>query len=130
MRQASFIVRFFTVLSLSFFSSINAFASSLIIEVPDDPEPTKETVTYQCDMKTGKEHVEATYYNAGYIALVDLKWKEKRIIASNVIAASGARYVGGPYIWHTKGSKAVFSDRINDQKDRNLIECVEKQRTK
>ncbi|WP_375706329.1 MliC family protein, partial [Bartonella sp. AA2SXKL] len=93
MKKQPFNVRFFVALSLSLFGSINAFANSLIIQVPDDPEPTTQTIFYQCDMGTVKERVEATYHTAGTIALVDLKWKDKRIIGSNVIAASGAKYV-------------------------------------
>ncbi|EJF74625.1 MliC family protein [Bartonella alsatica] len=129
MRKTSFILRFFAALSLSFFGSVNAFAYSLVIEVPDDPEPTKETVVYQCNIKTKKERVEATYYNAGNIALVDLKWNGKQIIASNVIAASGAKYVGAEYIWWTQKDEVTFYDLINDPKQEMPLNCVEEKGT-
>ncbi|WP_375673071.1 MliC family protein [Bartonella sp. TS82HLJMH] len=129
MKKISFTKQFFMTLSVFLLGSINALASSLVIEVPDDPEPTTETVSYQCDMGTSKEHVEATYHNAGNIALVDLKWNGKRIIGSNVIAASGGKYVGGQYIWWITKNEAIFYDLINDPKEEKPIHCVEEKST-
>ncbi|GAA5104261.1 MliC family protein [Bartonella jaculi] len=130
MKKTFFNLRFLVVLSLSLFSSISAFAGSLVIEVPDDPEPTTQTISYQCDMGTSNEHVEATYHNAGNIALVDLKWKKgKRIIGSNVIAASGGKYVGGQYIWWTTKNEVILYDLINDPKEEKPIHCVEEKST-
>ncbi|WP_375639905.1 MULTISPECIES: MliC family protein [unclassified Bartonella] len=130
MKKISFTKQFFITLSVLLLGSINALASSLVIEVPDDPEPTTETVSYQCDMGTSKEYVEATYYNAGNIALVDLKWNGKRIVGSNVIAASGGKYVGGQYIWWITKNEAIFYDLINDPKEEKPIHCVEEKSTK
>ncbi|BBL54019.1 hypothetical protein MF1_12770 [Bartonella quintana] len=129
MKKKPFTIRFFVILSLSLFGSINAFADSLIIEIPDNPELITQTSSYQCDMETNKEHVEVTYLTAGNIALVDFKWKGKRIIGSNVIAASGAKYVGGPYIWWTKGNEALLYDLVNDPKEEKPIRCVEEKST-
>ncbi|WP_375665043.1 MliC family protein [Bartonella sp. TT121SHDZB] len=127
--KKAFIVGFFAALSLPLFGSLNAFAGSLVIEVPDDPEPTTEVVAYQCDTSTNKKRIEATYLNAGNISLVDFKWNGKRIIASRSISASGVKYMGGPYIWWTKGNEATLSDLINDPEEKNLIRCVEEQKT-
>ncbi|WP_375633929.1 MULTISPECIES: MliC family protein [unclassified Bartonella] len=129
MKKISFTKQFFITLSVFLLGSINALASSLVIEVPNDPEPTTETVSYQCDMGTSKEHVEATYHNAGNIALVDLKWNGKRIVGSNVIAASGGKYVGGQYIWWITKNEAIFYDLINDPKEEKPIHCVEEKST-
>ncbi|WP_375633618.1 MULTISPECIES: MliC family protein [unclassified Bartonella] len=129
MKKISFTKQFFITLSVFLLGSINALASSLVIEVPNDPEPTTETVSYQCDMGTSKEHVEATYHNAGNIALVDLKWNGKRIVGSNVIAASGGKYVGGQYIWWVTKNEAIFYDLINDPKEEKPIHCVEEKST-
>ncbi|MET3589091.1 membrane-bound inhibitor of C-type lysozyme [Bartonella silvatica] len=129
MKKTSFIIQLFAALILLLFGSVNAFAGTLVIDVPDESEPTTETVTYQCDMGTRKENFEATYHNAGNIALVDLKWEGKRIIGANVISASGAKYVGGPYVWWTKRNEAMFYDLLNDPKEEHPILCVEKQET-
>ncbi|WP_375671698.1 MULTISPECIES: MliC family protein [unclassified Bartonella] len=129
MKKISFTKQFFITLSVLLLGSINALASSLVIEVPDNPEPTTETISYQCDMGTSKEYVEATYYNAGNIALVDLKWNGKRIVGSNVIAASGGKYVGGQYIWWITKNEAIFYDLINDPKEEKPSHCVEEKST-
>ncbi|WP_317992465.1 MliC family protein [Bartonella gliris] len=125
MKKIPFTIQFFIALSVLLSGSINALASSLVIEVPDDPEPTTQTVSYQCDMGTSKEHVEATYHNAGNISLVDFKWKGKRIVGSNVIAASGAKYVSGQYIWWTKRDEATLYNLIDDPKEEKPIHCIE-----
>ncbi len=104
----------------SLFSLGNTFAASLVIEVPNDPEPTTQTVTYQCDTGTNKERVEATYHNADHISLVDFKWKGDRIIAANVIAASGAKFVGEQYIWWEKIKKLHSLISLTIQKKKNL----------
>ncbi|MCZ2157842.1 MliC family protein [Bartonella sp. 220] len=127
MKKTFFNLQFFATLTLSLFSAMSAFASSLVIEVPDTPEPTIESIAYQCSIGTKKERVEATYYNTGDISLVDLKWNEKRIIAANVISASGAKYAGGEYIWWTKHNEASLYDLINDPKEEKPFHCVEEQ---
>ncbi|WP_375624845.1 MULTISPECIES: MliC family protein [unclassified Bartonella] len=124
MKKTLFNLQFLAVLSLSLFGSMSAFAGSLVIEVPDDPEPKKETVVYQCSNETKKERVEATYYTTDDIALVDLKWNGNRIIASNVVSASGAKYVGGEYVWWTKGNEASFYNSLAEDHTTPLT-CVE-----
>ncbi|MBX4335979.1 MliC family protein [Bartonella raoultii] len=123
MKKPLYILRLLITLSLSFFSLGNALAASLIIEVPDNPEPTTETVIYQCDTGINKERVEATYHNADNISLVDFKWKGDRIIAANVIAASGAKYVGEQYIWWEKNKEVMLYDLINDPEEKKPILC-------
>lgn len=97
--KKTLILGFFTALSLPFFSSISAFAGSLIIEVPDDPKPSAQTLAYQCDIGTEKERIEATYLNAGSISLIDFEWKNERVIGAQVIADTGIKYAGAHYIW-------------------------------
>ncbi|VEJ44569.1 MliC family protein [Bartonella vinsonii] len=130
MKKTFFNLQFVSTLIFSLFSAMSAFAGSLVIEVPDTPEPTIESVTYQCNIGTKKERVEATYYDTDDIALVDLKWNKKRIIAANVIAASGAKYAGGEYIWWTKQNEALLYDLINDSEEGKPFRCVEEKDTK
>ncbi|WP_455481950.1 MliC family protein [Bartonella sp. B35(2025)] len=125
MKRTLPILEFCAVLILSLFSSISTFAGSLVIEVPDNPEPTTQTVAYQCDNGTSKERVEATYLNADNIALVDFRWKGDRIIATNVIAASGTKYVGAQYIWWESKTEAILYDLINDPEQIKPIRCKE-----
>ncbi|WP_455466050.1 MliC family protein [Bartonella sp. B39] len=125
MKKTLLVLGFLVPLNLSLFNSIGAFAGSLVIEVPDDPQPTTETIAYKCDTGTSKERVEATYLNADNISLVDFKWKDRRVIASNVISASGVKYMGDIYVWWTKKDEAILYDLINDPKEEKPIHCVE-----
>ncbi|WP_406604029.1 MliC family protein [Bartonella gliris] len=123
MKKTLHILGFFAALSLSLFTSNNTLAGSLIIEVPDNPEPTTQTIAYQCDTETGKERVEAVYLNAENISLVDFKWKGNRVIAANVLAASGAKYMGGPYIWWENNKDVTLYDLVNDPEEKKPILC-------
>ncbi|WP_375615694.1 MULTISPECIES: MliC family protein [unclassified Bartonella] len=119
MKKTLHILGFFS--SLLFFNVSCALAASLIIEVSDNPE--KQTITYQCNIGGNKERVEATYHNADNISLVDFKWKGDHIIAANVIAASGAKYVGEQYIWWEKNKEVTLYDLIQDPEEKNPILC-------
>lgn len=107
--------------SLLFFNVNNTLAAALIIEVSGHSE--KQTITYQCDMGANKERVEATYHNADDISLVDFKWKGDRIIAANVIAASGAKYVGEQYIWWEKNKEVTLYDLLQEPEEKKTIIC-------
>ncbi|UNF40485.1 MliC family protein [Bartonella krasnovii] len=119
MKKTLQILGFFS--SLLFFNVSSTFAAALVIEVSSNPE--KQTITYQCEMGTNKERVEATYYNADDISLVDFKWQGDRIIAANVIAASGAKYVGEQYIWWEKNKEVTLYDLTQDPEEKKPILC-------
>ncbi|WP_139412574.1 MliC family protein [Bartonella mastomydis] len=119
MKKTLQILGFFS--SLLFFNVSSSLAAALVIEVSGNPET--QTITYQCDMGANKERVEATYYNADDISLVDFKWKGDRIIAANVIAASGAKYVGEQYILWEKNKEVTLYDLIQDPEEKNPILC-------
>ncbi|WP_273753989.1 MULTISPECIES: MliC family protein [unclassified Bartonella] len=119
MKKTLQILGFFS--SLLFFNVSSTLAAALVIEVSGNPET--QTVTYQCDMGTNKERVEATYHNTDDFSLVDFKWKGDRIIAANVIAASGAKYVGEQYIWWEKNKEVTLYDLIQDPEEKKPILC-------
>ncbi|WP_455479381.1 MliC family protein [Bartonella sp. B23] len=123
MKKTSYILGFFTALSLSLFSSNNSLADSFIIEVPDNPKPKTETVTYQCDTGASKQHVEATYLSADGVSLVDFKWKSDRVIAANIIAATGTKYAGAHYIWWKTNNEVALYDLIHDPEEKKPILC-------
>ncbi|AQX31484.1 MliC family protein [Bartonella schoenbuchensis] len=112
------------------FNKTNIFSSSLVIEVPSNSNPTKETVVYQCGTQTNRERIEVTYLNAGNISLVDFTWNGERIIGANVIAASGSKYAGAQYIWWTTKNEAILYDLINDPNEEKPIMCEEERNTK
>ncbi|WP_144751752.1 MULTISPECIES: MliC family protein [Bartonella] len=123
MKKTLHILGFLAASSLSLFSLNNALAGSIILEVADSPEPTTQTITYQCNTGVSKERVEATYHKADNITLVDFKWKGDRVIAANVIAASGAKYAGAQYIWWEKNKEVTIYDLAHDPEQQKPILC-------
>ena len=66
------------------------------------------------DYRCGKDTIKVEYINAGSVNLARLVMDDGTIVvASNVIAASGAKYAGGQYVWWTKGAKATLYDLMN-----------------
>ncbi|KEC56034.1 MliC family protein [Bartonella koehlerae] len=125
MRKTLHILGFFAALNLSLFNSSNAFASSLIIEVPDDPEPTTQTIAYECKAGTNKKRVEAIYLNADNISLVDFKWNSDRVIASKIISNTGTKYAGIQYIWWKKNNEVTLYDLVHDPEEKKPIFCTD-----
>ncbi|MET3559474.1 membrane-bound inhibitor of C-type lysozyme [Bartonella japonica] len=124
MKKTLHILGFFAALNLlSLFNLTNALAGSLILEVPDNPEPTTETIAYQCETKTGKERVEATYLNTDNVSLVDFRWRGDRVIAANVIATMGKKYAGAQYIWWENNKEITLYDLANDPESQKPIIC-------
>ncbi|GAA4658081.1 MliC family protein [Bartonella pachyuromydis] len=123
MKKTLHILGFLAASSLLIFNSSNALAGSIILEVADNPEPTTRTITYQCNTGVSKERVKATYHNADNISLVDFKWKGDRVIAANVIAASGAKYAGAQYIWWENNKEVTLYDLANDPEEKKPILC-------
>ncbi|WP_019223022.1 MliC family protein [Bartonella rattaustraliani] len=123
MKKTLHILGFFTALNLSLFNLTNVLAGALTFEVPDNPEPITETITYQCETKTGKERVQATYLNTGNISLVDFRWQGDRVIAANVIATTGKKYAGAQYIWWENNKEIILYDLIYDPEKQNPILC-------
>lgn len=90
----------------------------LVFTLPDGAQ--REVVTYQCE---GQEApLTVTYINAhpNFLALVPVDG-ETRVFA-NVIAASGARYAAGEYVWWSRGNDAALYDETQDG-DAPLFEC-------
>ncbi|WP_336287577.1 MULTISPECIES: MliC family protein [unclassified Bartonella] len=125
MRKALHILGFFATLNLSFFNLTSTFAGSLILEVPDNPEPITQNLTYQCDTKANKERIEISYFNAGDISLADFKWKGDRVIAAHVTTPTGKKYAGAQYILWKTSTEAILYDLVHDPEEKNPLLCKE-----
>ena len=80
----------------------------------DLPEGTTEiSASYDC----GDFMLDARYINGGQIMLAELQWPDNHIIAAEVIAASGARYAAGPYVWWSKGDDGTLYDVTKGEND-------------
>ncbi|WP_336278658.1 MliC family protein [Bartonella sp. CB175] len=125
MKKTSLILGFFAALNLSLFNLTNAFAASLILEVPDNPEPKTETVAYQCNTGTEKERIEATYLDAHNVSLVDFTWKNDRVLAANVITPMGTKYAGAHYTLWRINNEIILYNLVHDPEEKKPILCKE-----
>lgn len=96
--------------------------ATITIPVPDAAEVQSATVRYTCG--TGPLSVE--YINAGPVSLAVLTVDGEFLVMSNVLAASGARYAGGRYIWWTKGDTGDLYD-LTKGDDAPPVSCTEAQ---
>lgn len=88
-----------------------ALAEDLNVRLPG-VEVTRIRASFECGaegvalgLPSGPFTVE--YLNAGDNHLAVLPVHGKRLIFANVIAASGARYAAGQYIWWDAGSRGI-----------------------
>jgi membrane-bound inhibitor of C-type lysozyme len=95
-------------------------AISLSIPVTGDTEVSSTSSIYEC----GDEEISATYINAGDVSLAVLEIDGRTVVASNVIAASGAKYAGAQYIWWTKGDEANLYDLTEGGEDAPASTCA------
>lgn len=97
-----------------------AQAGEIVIPLPGGASLETIRVAYDCG---GFGPVEAHYFNAPPVALATLAFKGEFTVLSNVLAASGARYAGGKYIWWTKGDKADLYDLTTGEDAPPVASC-------
>ncbi|WP_367716786.1 MliC family protein [Nitratireductor sp. GISD-1A_MAKvit] len=81
-------------------------AATLEIDLPDAESVETVAVTYACP----DGDIDVTYYNVEDNSLAVVVLDGGPVVMSNVLAASGAKYAGGPYVWWTKGDDADLYD--------------------
>ncbi len=82
--------------------------TDVVIRLPGPEQSVvRETLNYQCD---ADQRISVEYINVGANSLAVVRIGEETVIASNVMAASGAKYAGGRYEWWTKGDEATLYD--------------------
>lgn len=85
---------------------------TLSIPVTGSTTVNSNVMAYSC---TDDRAVTATYINAGEVSLAVLDIAETTVVTSNVVAASGARYVGDRYVWWTRGEEADLFDLMDEE---------------
>jgi heat shock protein HslJ len=94
--------------------------AAIVIDVPGAAGAVAtQQVAYDCGGLT----IEVEYIDAGDVSLATLAIGEEFVVASRVLAASGARYTGEQYVWWTKGDEATLVDYKNGGAD-NPVACM------
>ncbi|WP_173933668.1 MliC family protein [Chelativorans sp. Marseille-P2723] len=98
--------------------------AQITIEWPQegDIEVEEIHIGYDC----GGKPLDVAYINAGPVSLAVLVYEDEPMVAANVIAASGARYASGRFIWWTKGGDAFLYDVTHGEDAAPIMECRRK----
>lgn len=97
---------------------VSGASAQVLIALTGDAE--RKTVAYDCP-DVPRFSVEYVNVAPNFLAIVPVAGD--RIVFAGVTAASGARYVAGPYEWWAKGSEATFSDI--EAPDATPVTCLE-----
>lgn len=84
-----------------------AAAEDLRIPLPEGTAIQRIATSYVC---TGMGPMTVNYLNAEGVSLALLPVEGRPMIFANVLAASGARYAAGPFVWWERGATAALYD--------------------
>lgn len=115
------VMRFLPVAAVLFGAGA-AWASEIVIPLPEGTRVSSNEVLYDCEGR----NLPVTYVNAGTVSLAVLNLDDVTIVASNVISGSGAKYAGAQYIWWTKGDSADLFDLTTPAGEPATISCMVK----
>jgi membrane-bound inhibitor of C-type lysozyme len=100
-----------------------AVSSALTITLGTTGDFERKTVHYGC---TGdQDAISVDYINAApnYLALLPLDGAT--LVFNTVLAASGAKYAAGKYVWWTKGDTASLYDLTQGENAKPILTCNE-----
>lgn len=118
------------VLAVAVSPALSAVETGVTLSLSGNAE--RRTVTYDCESHAP---LIVTYINAApnFLAIVpvtnDETGQTDDVIFASVIAASGAKYEAGPYIWWSKGGDATLHDVTEGLDAAPLLSCVERVET-
>ena len=104
------------------FSAMSATAAEITITTSSHEDVQRSRIVYDC----GGRGIPVEYINTGPVSLAVLEIDGETVVASNVFAASGAKYAGGPYVWWTKGDAADLYDVMKGGMEAEPVRCVSK----
>ncbi|WP_029005681.1 MliC family protein [Azorhizobium doebereinerae] len=109
--------------ALLILSATAAAASDLTLALPDGTPVQQVKASYTCPAGA---QLTVAYITAGDSALAIVPVDGKPLIFANVLAASGARYAAGAYVWWTKGPDAALYDLRQGEGAPPVMTCQEK----
>lgn len=98
--------------------SAGAAAETLTLDLAGPAE--RHSVSYRCS--DGVERA-ADYVNLPDNSLAVMTLDGRKLLLASVVAASGARYAGGRYVWWTKGRHADLYDEMSANSASPIASC-------
>jgi membrane-bound inhibitor of C-type lysozyme len=100
-----------------------AVSSSVQIDLGTTGDFDRKTVSYGC--KGREQPLVVRYINAApnFLALVPVE--DGTLLFTTVLAASGAKYASGKYIWWSKGPEASLYDLTQGDNTKPILTCSE-----
>lgn len=103
-------------------------AQLTLADMPFTPEATVTDAVYRCEGLLDDiyvSYVNDTFSNLAIVPVPGILDDPVPIIFANVIAASGARYAAGVYVWWTRGDEASLYDLRNGEDAPPITVCRE-----
>ncbi len=92
----------------------------IVLELGGNAERT--VTSSDCE---GADPMSVEYVNAAPVFLAFLTVNSEKLIFVNVLAASGARYASGQYVWWTKGGEGSLYDVTAGEDAAPIMTCLE-----
>jgi membrane-bound inhibitor of C-type lysozyme len=101
----------------------SAVSSSIVITLGATGDFDRKTVNYGCEGDV--DHLAVDYINAApnYLSLLPLDGST--LLFNTVLAASGAKYAAGKYVWWNKGTEASLYDLTQGPNAKPVLTCSE-----
>lgn len=99
-----------------------AIEPSMQLVLPLSGNAQRDVRTYHCEGTEAPMVVEYVNSDPTFIAFVPVG--DQKLLFVNVIAASGAKYASGQYVWWTKGTTADLYDETKGE-DAKPVSCEE-----
>ena len=105
-------------------AAAQAAETSIQIELGAASDFQRQVVRYDC---TGGEQLDVTYINAApnFLALVPVAGESEPPVFVAVVAASGARYAAGQWLWWTQQGDASLHDVTLGEDAEPVLTCAE-----
>jgi len=97
--------------------------SSVTISLGITCDFERKTVKYGCEGQPAQLAVDYVNAAPNYLALVPVE--EGTLVFTTVLAASGAKYASGKYVWGTKGTEGSLSDLTAGDHAKHILTCAE-----
>lgn len=105
-------------------ASVSAVETSIQIELASSSDFERRVIVYDC---ASGDPLTVSYFNAApnFLALVPVADQPEPMLFVSVIAASGARYAAGQFVWWTKGVDASLYDITLGEAAEPVLTCSE-----